>query len=275
MEPAAGRKSLHDFPASWLRPDLWLEEKARNLPDKPALLFRDRPITYGEFWQRVSRLAAGLLRTGLQPGDRIACMTTNHPAFLETYFASSLVGSIFVPLNFRLAAAEILFQMEDADPSVLILGTADKNDSSALLRDLRTRAIRVFQIEADKETEALHYETLFMDSTAARFSDLGVRYLEEWEQMQEVWRMLTRVAPSQTALQRLRSDLASLERDWKAPPGGKAAPGDLFKDTVRSLLVHHLDAQGSALETLTEAAMNDLLPWALDWHMSALKESLS
>ena len=117
--------------------------------------------------------------------------------------------------------------------------------------------------------------TLFMDSTAARFSDLGVRYLEEWEQMQEVWRMLTRVAPSQTALQRLRSDLASLERDWKAPPGGKAAPGDLFKDTVRSLLVHHLDAQGSALETLTEAAMNDLLPWALDWHMSALKESLS
>jgi len=117
--------------------------------------------------------------------------------------------------------------------------------------------------------------TLFMDSTATRFADLDVHYLEAWVQMRETWRLLTRVAPSQTALQRLRSDLASLERDWKMPTADKAARGDLFKETVQSLLFHHLRARGSALETLTEAVMDGLLSLTLDWHMSALKESFS
>jgi len=116
--------------------------------------------------------------------------------------------------------------------------------------------------------------THFMDSTAARFADLNVRYLEDWTQMRAIWSLLQRASPSQTALQRLRSDLAGLEQEWKESSGGRAAPEDLFRDTVRSLLVRYLETRGVPLETLTEVAMNKLLQWSLDWHMSVLKEGL-
>ncbi len=160
METAANHKSLDDLPASWLRPDLRLEEKARRRPDKPAIIFGERIITYRELWDRVARLAAGLTRAGVCPGDRIACLTTNHPAFLETYFAASMIGAIFVPLNFRLARAELRFQIEDAGPSVLILGPTREDYPGSFFQDLRTEAPKIFRIEAGEEAEGASYEEL-------------------------------------------------------------------------------------------------------------------
>lgn len=160
MDVAANHRSLDDFPASWLRPDLRLEEEARRRPDKPAIIFGEKRISYSELWDRVARLAGGLTRAGVCPGDRLACLTTNHPAFLETYFASSLIGSVFVPLNFRLAQAEIRFQIEDAEPSVLILGATQEDCPAFFLQDLRTKAIKTFRIEAGKEKGGPSYEEL-------------------------------------------------------------------------------------------------------------------
>ncbi|GBC78027.1 hypothetical protein HRbin08_01513 [bacterium HR08] len=117
-------------------------------------------------------------------------------------------------------------------------------------------------------------KTLFMDSTAARFDTTPPRYLEEWTQIREVWALLQRVAPSQTALQRLRSELARLEDHWKSPSGHLEASEDLWRDTLRGLLAHHLEVQGAVLETLTEVATQGILQWALDWHITVLKESV-
>ncbi|GAB4558050.1 MAG: CRISPR-associated protein Csx11 [Anaerolineae bacterium] len=117
-------------------------------------------------------------------------------------------------------------------------------------------------------------KTLFMESTAARFDATPPRYLGEWVHMREVWALLQRVAPSQTALQRLRSELARLQSNWQSPEGLLAASPDLWRDTLRGLLVHHLEVQGAALEALTEAAMQGILQWALDWHITTLKESV-
>ncbi|BCP67172.1 hypothetical protein TthHB5018_b21060 (plasmid) [Thermus thermophilus] len=112
-------------------------------------------------------------------------------------------------------------------------------------------------------------KTLFMESAAARFDVAPPRYLEDWAAMREVWGLLQRVAPSQTALQRLRSELARLEKEWGSPEG---VPEDLWRDTLRGLLVHHLEAKGTPLEALTEAAVQGTLQWALDWHLTAMKE---
>ena len=117
-------------------------------------------------------------------------------------------------------------------------------------------------------------KTLFMDSTAARFDATPPRYLEAWTYMRDIWALLQRVTPSQTALQRLRSELARLEKDWKGPDGGWDASEDLWRDTLRSLLVHHLNVRGAVLDTLTDAVLHEILQWVLDWHMSALKESV-
>jgi hypothetical protein len=113
---------------------------------------------------------------------------------------------------------------------------------------------------------------IWMESAAVRFEPLKSRYLEDWTRMREVWRLVERVAPSATALQRLWSAVNELRARWRAPDGSWAAPEDLRRDTLRALLAEHLELQGADLETLVEAAMEDLLPWALDWHLTALQE---
>jgi len=114
--------------------------------------------------------------------------------------------------------------------------------------------------------------TLWMESTATRFEPLKARYLEDWTRMREIWHLVDRIAPSTTALQRLRSAVTELQTKWRAPDGSWVASEDLRRDTFRALLAEHLEVRGAALETLVEAAMEDLLSWALDWHLTALRE---
>ena len=51
---------------------------------------------------------------GIRAGDRVGYLGFNHPAFLETMFATARLGAIFVPLNFRLTAPELEFIVNDA-----------------------------------------------------------------------------------------------------------------------------------------------------------------
>ncbi|MEM1759925.1 MAG: CRISPR-associated protein Csx11 [Thermofilaceae archaeon] len=114
--------------------------------------------------------------------------------------------------------------------------------------------------------------TLFMDSTAARFEKIEPLYAEDWDKLRALWRLLQRVAPSQAALQRFRSALDRLEREWQAGPDKVSS--DLWQDMVRALLVEHLEVKGAALEVLTEATLQGLLQYTLKWHIAALKEFL-
>jgi fatty-acyl-CoA synthase len=165
MEAVVSSKPIQELPAHWLRPDLWLDDRAGDEPEKPAIFFGERTITYGELWERVIRLAAGLSQQGLRPGDRIGCLTTNHPAFLETYFTSSLIGAIFVPLDFRLAGPELRFQIEDAAPEALVLGSSKEDLPDSFFRDLRTKTPRIIHLKPGKEAEDLDYETLVQEGS--------------------------------------------------------------------------------------------------------------
>ncbi len=115
---------------------------------------------------------------------------------------------------------------------------------------------------------------LFMGSTSARFSNPDLHYLEDWEQMREIWNLLKKVVPSQTALQRFRTELGRLEKEWQTPEGQRAVSKDLWEDTLRAMLVHHLEVRGTALETLIDSAQQRLLQWAIDWHTIVLKENV-
>lgn len=80
----------------------WPARAARKAALRPALSFQSRVTTYGALADRVSRLAGVLRGCGVESGSRVAYLGTNHPAFLETLFATATLGAIFVPLNARL-----------------------------------------------------------------------------------------------------------------------------------------------------------------------------
>ncbi|WP_433360551.1 acyl-CoA synthetase [Actinoplanes sp. CA-142083] len=100
----------------------WPARRAAISPDRVALLFGDRPTTYASLHDRVSRLASQLVEAGVEAGDRVAYLGPNHPAFVETMFATYAIGGIFVPLNFRLTAPEIDYQLGDSGARVLVYG---------------------------------------------------------------------------------------------------------------------------------------------------------
>ncbi|WP_214408999.1 acyl-CoA synthetase [Sphaerisporangium fuscum] len=98
----------------------WPARRARMTPGRRAFVFRGRPLTYAEVHERTTRLASRLREAGIRPGDRVAYLGPNHTAFAETMFATHVLGGIFVPLNFRLAAPEIEYTLRHCGASLLV-----------------------------------------------------------------------------------------------------------------------------------------------------------
>lgn len=98
----------------------WPVRRARSTPQAVATVHHGRTRTYAELCERVYALAHGLRARGIGPGDRVGYLGPNHPAFLETLFAAGVLGATFVPLNTRLAAAELEFMVDDSGVGVLV-----------------------------------------------------------------------------------------------------------------------------------------------------------
>lgn len=107
---------------------------ARGNPTAPAVALGDRTLhAYGELAARVERLAGGLLRGGLTPGDRVALVMKNCPQYVELLFACWHAGLVAVPANAKLHARELAYVLEHSDASCCFV-TQDLFDSIAPLR---------------------------------------------------------------------------------------------------------------------------------------------
>ena len=91
-----------------------LLRRATLNPERTALVFEEREYSYQELGERVRKQATVLRQNNVNAGDRVAFLGFNQPAFLETLYATNAIGAIFVPLNFRLTANELLFIINDA-----------------------------------------------------------------------------------------------------------------------------------------------------------------
>src|SRR5262245_45973927 len=87
--------------------------------DRVAVTCGDITLTYGETWDRCTRLAAGLRTRGIATGDRIAVVGANCHRYLELYQAIPGAGMVLVPLNQRHAAAELRYALEDSGARAL------------------------------------------------------------------------------------------------------------------------------------------------------------
>ncbi|MCK2244266.1 long-chain fatty acid--CoA ligase [Crossiella sp. S99.2] len=131
-------------------------------PQAVAVRHEDRELSYAELSRRVTGLAHGLSAAGVRFGDRVAYLGPNHPAYLELLFACGLLGAVFVPLNFRLAAPEIDHALTDSGAAMLVHTPAHAGTVAALAEHPGLRLIPV----------AEEYERLL--STAAEPPDIPV-----------------------------------------------------------------------------------------------------
>ena len=100
----------------------WIERHADFAPDKIAIDFEGQKISYADLEQRIQRVAAALSNElAVARGDRVGFLGYNSPDMLILVFACARIGAILVPLNWRLAAPEHNFILQDAGIKLLIV----------------------------------------------------------------------------------------------------------------------------------------------------------
>ncbi|PJG54210.1 acid--CoA ligase [Bradyrhizobium forestalis] len=102
-----------------------IDRNAAFAPDKTAIAFEGKWLSYAAFAARIEQTATALKRAlGVGRGDRVAILSLNRPDYLVLLYACARLGAILVPLNWRLAVAEQLFILSDASAKVLVLEQA-------------------------------------------------------------------------------------------------------------------------------------------------------
>ena len=98
----------------------WLRARADDTPAAKALLIDGRWWRFGELDALAERLRDRLLADGARPGDHVAVLLPNSLAMVVAVFALARLGAVMVPLNTRLTAAEVTWQVARADCTRLI-----------------------------------------------------------------------------------------------------------------------------------------------------------
>jgi len=106
--------------SSYMTIGTWIRDRGRLTPERTAIDFCDRTVTYGELDRDSSRLAAELMGRGLGRGDRVAVLADNCPEYVTLFFACAKAGLVMTPLNWRLAPPELAYQVDHSGASVLL-----------------------------------------------------------------------------------------------------------------------------------------------------------
>jgi long-chain acyl-CoA synthetase len=120
----------HDYydkgiPASLTYPSVpifhFLDESAKNYPDKPCTIFKGAKITYQEMNRITDQLAAALVDLGVKKGDRVGVLIPNTPQFVMAFMAILKAGGVAVTTNPQYTGREILHQAKDSGMELMIL----------------------------------------------------------------------------------------------------------------------------------------------------------
>jgi fatty-acyl-CoA synthase len=99
----------------------WIRQRAELTPEKTAIRYGGRNLSYGDFATLIDRTAAALAEAGIRRGGCVAYLGCNTPEMLALFFACARLGALFMPLNWRLAAPEHRQMLEDCPPAVLVV----------------------------------------------------------------------------------------------------------------------------------------------------------
>ncbi|HWE25825.1 MAG TPA: AMP-binding protein, partial [Myxococcales bacterium] len=97
-----------------------LARQAARVPDRVAIHFYGRAVTFEELDCAVGRFAGFLRARGFSPGDRVAIFLENSPQFAIAYYGTLRAGGVAVCLNPMHKAVELLHELGDSEARVLV-----------------------------------------------------------------------------------------------------------------------------------------------------------
>jgi len=139
MQQASYVHGAHDVPLIGETIGAFLDGVAERHGDQPALVVAHQNVrwTYRQFHERVNRLAAGLQKLGLNPGDRIGIWSQNCAEWVLTQFATAKAGLVMVNINPAYRRSELEYVLDKVQCSALILSPSFKSsDYIGMLQDV-------------------------------------------------------------------------------------------------------------------------------------------
>jgi long-chain acyl-CoA synthetase len=101
-----------------------LRESAAVNPEHPAIIHEGGVVGYGELDARSDRVASGLVRLGIRPGDAVAVQLANVAEFVDVLYGVLKAGAVLVPFNVLNKGPEIAYILHHADVKAMITGAA-------------------------------------------------------------------------------------------------------------------------------------------------------
>ncbi len=138
-------------------------------PNK-EIVYRDKVrLTYRTLYERINRLAGGLEKLGVKPGDTVCVFDYDSHRYLECYFAVPMMGAVLHKMNWRLSPDQILYTMNHAEDDVVLV----HSDFLPLLEAIWDRLTTVKKVVLLKDEEkapetklpiAIEYEEMLQNA---------------------------------------------------------------------------------------------------------------
>ena len=165
-----------------LTPINFLNRTADVHPNKVAIIHGKQRFTYQQYRENVRRLASGLIKLGVKPGQTVSIMAANIPAFLDAHYGVPMIGAVLNSINIRLDAENIAFIMDHGECDVLLTDTAFSSVMKEALA-LSTRKPLIIDIDdiegpGGERLGAIEYQELLAQGDE-NFTDSLVT--DEWQ----------------------------------------------------------------------------------------------
>ena len=144
----------------------WVTTRAFLSGDRIALVDGERRLTYSALDSSTNRLARALSALGVRRGDRVAGLLLNSTAFIETMLATAKLGAVFVPMNVRLAPAEITYLLADSGADVFVYSAPLAPGARAAVAGEGVRVRSRLVVGGEPEDGELRYEHVLANGEA-------------------------------------------------------------------------------------------------------------
>jgi long-chain acyl-CoA synthetase len=148
-----------------------LQRTLQQNPDHIATIFASRRHTYGQFAERVARLAGALQTLGMAAGDRVGMLALNSDRYLEYIMGVWWGGGVLNPVNVRWSVPEIVYSLDDCATAILIVDEHFAGLAEGIRNTARQAPRFIYAGEGEVPVGMLAYEQLI--TQAAPVQDAG------------------------------------------------------------------------------------------------------
>ncbi|WP_048057609.1 AMP-binding protein [Metallosphaera cuprina] len=174
-----------DKTKSWytvLTPLVFLERMRKYFKDKTALVYKEKRLSYQDFYKDVMIQANSLLKLGLQREGKVSIISSNRPEFLELYYSVPYANGVLVPINPKLSPKEIAYIINHSESEVVIVEESFLANLAEIRKEIKAKLVLIENNENPIANESAKKDvTTFKEFLGlGSFSEIPIPVKEEY-----------------------------------------------------------------------------------------------